>query len=541
MIKKLFAYLHYRLFYIWLLLFSFLSVMISPEKSTEYAVISVFILLYLIYAFNKQLFTWVIIFLSITLSLYYPIYLRYGSLNSGIVAAFLETNISESLGFLERIRLEHLLFPICYILFAVILIRLKKYNKPSPYDKRKRQLYIVLSATFIFTLLFEPTRFYLGSYVAEEDRDWTLENSPVNIVSFYANIYDSITHYYQEKQELLVVSTKPSLWQITQVEPRYDNYVLIIGESARRDYLATYGFTLPTTPFLDRTNGYINAGYIASAPATYHSLLKSLYLKQTGKRDYAYNIITLAKGANFETNWFSNQGSIGKYDTIASRMGQASDFSYFTKVGGFNTTNNEDDFKLVEQLKQRLALNKLVEKRGRLFVLHLMGSHAPFCDRITAKEKQLTFVNEYMSCYVNSILKTDKLIENVVDALKSTGQSYSLIYFSDHGLHHIDKTDKQKLTLDYGGEFKSNYAVPFVKISSDDTERLMVNTKRSAFNFMYGFSQWLGIRSAELDQNYDFFSNKDDEHIKVFNFKENVEFEQLKEDVIPEFNTTISN
>ncbi|MGZ3081618.1 sulfatase-like hydrolase/transferase [[Haemophilus] ducreyi] len=260
MIKKLFAYLHYRLFYIWLLLFSFLSVMISPEKSTEYAVISVFILLYLIYAFNKQLFTWVIIFLSITLSLYYPIYLRYGSLNSGIVAAFLETNISESLGFLERIRLEHLLFPICYILFAVILIRLKKYNKPSPYDKRKRQLYIVLSATFIFTLLFEPTRFYLGSYVAEEDRDWTLGNSPVNIVSFYANIYDSITHYYQEKQELLVVSTKPSLWQITQVEPRYDNYVLIIGESARRDYLATYGFTLPTTPFLDRTNGYINAG-----------------------------------------------------------------------------------------------------------------------------------------------------------------------------------------------------------------------------------------------------------------------------------------
>ncbi|AKO49089.1 phosphoethanolamine transferase [[Haemophilus] ducreyi] len=540
MIKKLFAYLHYRLFYIWLLLFSFLSVMISPEKSTEYAVISVFILLYLIYAFNQRLFTWVIIFLSITLSLYYPIYLRYGSLNSGIVAAFLETNISELLGFLERIRLEHLLFPICYILFAVILIRLKKYNKPSPYDKRKRQLYIVLSATFIFTLLFEPTRFYLGSYVAEEDRDWTLANSPVNIVSFYANIYDSITHYYQEKQELLVVSTKPSPWQITQVEPRYDNYVLIIGESARRDYLATYGFTLPTTPFLDRTNGYINAGYIASAPATYHSLLKSLYLKQTGKRDYAYNIITLAKGANFETNWFSNQGSIGKYDTIASRMGRTSDFSYFTKVGGFNT-NNEDDFKLVEQLKQRLALNKLVEKRGRLFVLHLMGSHAPFCDRITAKEKQLTFMNEDMCCYVNSILKTDKLIENVVDALKSTGQSYSLIYFSDHGLHHIDKTDKQKLTLDYGEEFKSNYAVPFVKISSDDTERLMVNTKRSAFNFMYGFSQWLGIRSAELDQNYDFFSNKDDEHIKVFNFKENVEFEQLKEDVIPEFNTTISN
>ena len=29
---------------------------------------------------------------------------------------------------------------------------------------------------------------------------------------------------------------------------------------------------LPTTPFLDKMTGYINAGYISSAPATYHAI-----------------------------------------------------------------------------------------------------------------------------------------------------------------------------------------------------------------------------------------------------------------------------
>ena len=203
--------------------------------------------------------------------------------------------------------------------------------------------------------------------------------------------------------------------------------------------MSTYGFKLPTTPFLDKTNGYINSGYVSAAPATYHSLLNTLYFKpkDKDKTDYSYNIISLAKAAGIKTFWLSNQGSIGKYDTLASRLGIGADFHYFTKKGGF-ITNNADDFRLLDELKIKFK-EKVYENDIRLFVIHLMGSHRNFCQRITDKEKKFEFINESLSCYVNTILKTDKLIKEIVTVLKEQNEPYSLIYFSDHGLSHVNK------------------------------------------------------------------------------------------------------
>ncbi|MDO4764299.1 MAG: phosphoethanolamine transferase [Flavobacteriaceae bacterium] len=502
-----------------------------PENLLGYSIASTFILYYLLYSLNALFFSVVIVFVTITLSIYFPILLNYGSLHSGIIAAFLETNVGESLDFLKNLSTSDFLISFLFLLSSIILLRLKKYNKKSPCNGKKKILYCFLTVTFLFSLLYSPTKYYLGDENDDEIRRWTLANTPVTIVSFYFKIYESIIDYYIEKNELEIASKKVSPWKVTASSPRYKNYVLIIGESARRDYLSTYGFHLPTTPFLDSTNGYINAGYISAAPATYHSLLKTLYFKKNEKIDYSYHIVNLAKSAKFETYWFSNQGSIGKYDTVASRVGSSSDFYYFTKKAGFNI-GDEDDFILVDELKKQLSKNSKNDN-SRLFVLHLMGSHQNFCHRIKENEKQLTFVNHKMSCYVNTILKTDKLIASVIEALKLKKESYSLIYFSDHGLSHEDKDKVNDMNLDYSAEFKSNYEVPFFKLSSDDEQRKVVDTKRSAFNFIYGFSQWLGIKAEELKEDYDFFSEIDDEEIKVFNFDKNIEFNSLKNDAIP--------
>ncbi|MGC7560670.1 sulfatase-like hydrolase/transferase [Pasteurella sp. PK-2025] len=531
MLKRFFSYLNYRLFYIWLLFFSFLSSIMYPENLLGYSVISAFIFYYLIYSISSSFFSFVIVFVTITLSIYFPVLLNYGSLNSGIIAAFLETNVRESLEFMENITVSDFLLSFLFLLSGVILLRLKKYNKRSPYNKKKKILYYVLSFAFVFSLLFSPTKYYFSGDEDENERRWTLANTPITIIAFYFKIYESISDYYLEKKELEMASKKTSPWKVISSSPKYKNYVLIIGESARRDYLSTYGFHLPTTPFLDSTKGYINSGYISAAPATYHSLLKTLYFKVNKKRDYSYNIINLAKSANFETYWISNQGSIGKYDTIASRVGASADFFYFTKKAGFNI-GDEDDFVLLSELNKQLNKNHENEK-PRLFVLHLMGSHQRFCDRVKENEKILTFINEELSCYVNSILKTDKFIASVIDELKSKNESYSLIYFSDHGLSHENKDQIKEMSLNYNADFKSNYEVPFFKLSSDDTQRIIVDTKRSAFNFIYGFSQWLGIHTEELKGDYHFFSEIDDRKIKVFNFERNVDFDNLKNDAIP--------
>ena len=540
MLKKFLKYLNSRLFWLWLFFVSFLTQVMSPEDSVYYGIFIIYIIYYLIFSFNQKVFWYFLTFVAISLSLYYPIYLSYGKLNSGVVAAFFETNPAESFEFLGKLKFDQFILPLLFIFSVYILHRLKKYviiqeKLPLKEIKQKRILNIILSIVVIFSTILIPTTFYFENTSKDQiDSHWTLANSPVNLVSFYANIVESVSDYYRDKNDLESVQNISPPWHIISAQPQYKNYVLIIGESARRDYMSTYGFNLPTTPFLDKTTGYINAGYVSSAPVTYHSLLNSLHFKpkEKGKKDYSYNIITLAKIAGIKTFWLSNQGSIGKYDTLASRLGVAADFHYFTKKGGF-TTNNADDMALLDELKTRFK-EKTYSNNVRLFVIHLMGSHRNFCQRLKEEEKKLEFINESLSCYVNTILKTDKFIEETVTLLKEQNEPYSLIYFSDHGLSHINKEDKKEVDLDFGDEYKQNFDVPFVKISSDDDTREVVNIKRSAFNFIYGFSQWLGIQTEELNNHYDFFSNKDDEEIKVFNFQDNIPYDSLKTDNIPQ-------
>ena len=541
MSKNFLNYLRSRLFWLWLLWFSFLTQTISPEDSIFYGLFVIYILYYLIFSFNQKIFWYFVTFITITLSLYYPVYLSYGKPNSGIIAAFFETNPAESFEFLGKLKLSNLGLPVLFIFSFYVLYKLKKYATnqveiSAKEQKHKKILNGFLAIVTIFSVIWVPTQFYIQNVSNDKvDAHWTLANSPVNLISFYANIIESITDYYHDKSDLENVQNITPPWHIISAKPQYKNYVLIIGESARRDYMSTYGFNLPTTPFLDKTKGYINAGYISSAPATYHSLLNTLHFnpKDKGKKDYSYNIITLAKMAGIKTFWLSNQGSIGKYDTLASRLGVTADFHYFTKKGGF-TTNNADDMTLLDELKRRFK-EKTYSNNIRLFVIHLMGSHRNFCQRLKEEEKKLEFINESLSCYVNTILKTDKFIEETVTLLKEQNEPYSLIYFSDHGLSHTYKEDKKEIDLDFGDKYKQNFDVPFVKISSDDKVREVVNLKRSAFNFIYGFSQWIGVETKELNSHYNFFSTKDDEEIKVFNFEENIPYDTLKDDNIPTF------
>ncbi|WP_448757069.1 sulfatase-like hydrolase/transferase [Aggregatibacter sp.] len=541
MSKNFLNYLRSRLFWLWLLWFSFLTQTISPEDSIFYGLFVIYILYYLIFSFNQKIFWYFVTLITITLSLYYPVYLSYGKPNSGIIAAFFETNPAESFEFLGKLKLSNLGLPVLFIFSFYVLYKLKKYainqvEISAKEQKHKKILNSFLAIVTIFGVIWVPTQFYIQNVSNDKvDAHWTLANSPVNLISFYANIIESITDYYHDKSDLENVQNITPPWHIISAKPQYKNYVLIIGESARRDYMSTYGFNLPTTPFLDKTKGYINAGYISSAPATYHSLLNTLHFnpKDKGKKDYSYNIITLAKMAGIKTFWLSNQGSIGKYDTLASRLGVTADFHYFTKKGGF-TTNNADDMALLDELKRRFK-EKTYSNNVRLFVIHLMGSHRNFCQRLKEEEKKLEFINESLSCYVNTILKTDKFIEETVTLLKEQNEPYSLIYFSDHGLSHTHKEDKKEVDLDFGDKYKQNFDVPFVKISSDDKVREVVNLKRSAFNFIYGFSQWIGVETKELNPHYNFFSNKDDEEIKVFNFEENIPYDTLKDDNIPTF------
>ncbi len=538
MLKKILNYLQTRLFYLILFVFAILTVLISPQISTPYAIVSTYLFYYLIYAQAEKIFSGLILFIIVSLSLYYPIYLHYGEPNSGIIAAFFETNPDEAWEFIRVFKLTDFQLPLIFCLFGYLVLRLKKYQQKG--TDNKRILHIALWGVLVLSTVWLPIKFLSeknSELIVEELHSTLLAKSPVNLFSFYANIYDSTINYFHEKMALDNATKQPSPWKVTSSTPKYQNYVLVIGESARLDHHSSYGFALPTSPFLARTNGYLNSGYIASAPGTYYSLLYSLYFKDKASKkiNYAYHIINLAKSAGFHTVWLSNQGSMGTYDTIASRIGMAADVAEFTKKYNFRM-GNMSDTKLIDLLQAQLA--KPTDK-PTLFVLHLMGSHQKFCERVDDRPA-FNYINKELSCYATSILKTDQLLEKVVEQLVAKQQPYSLIYFSDHGLAYSNKNAKNinEITLSYDKEAKESYRVPFVKISSDDTQRVVVNTPRSAMYFIEGFAQWLGIQSKELNPQNDFFSAKPDDSIKVFNLNSLVDFDSLQDDPLIEIKET---
>ena len=348
------------------------------------------------------------------------------------------------------------------------------------------------------------------------------------IVAFYASIYDNIQEYQAMKKELSKGIEGTPTWQISKVSPPYQNYVLVIGESVRKDYMHLYGFPQENTPFLDKVHGTIIDGYTATAPNTTASLLRS-FVQMKGEKDFVYinNIITLAKAAGFETFWFSNQGISGNWDTPIAKLAFLCDHKEFTKKGDYASMNYHDSILL--PLLQRALQQKSLSPH--LFILHTMGSHVNFEARLE-HPIHFDYYNRKLSAYIQTIEQTDTLLKGIYEALQRQGAPFSMLYFSDHGLMTQDRASIfASLTHGDTSPNKACYRVPFVLLSSDDAAHKVLKVNKSAFYFLDGFAQWLGIQEASLRPNYDFRSTESDT-LKVFNQYENVPFDGLKEDEI---------
>ncbi|MCC9396029.1 sulfatase-like hydrolase/transferase, partial [Enterobacter hormaechei subsp. steigerwaltii] len=100
----------------------------------------------------------------------------------------------------------------------------------------------------------------------------------LNIFDLYYDLASAPAQYAAKRAHILEAAKKVSTWHIRHVAPKYKNYVVVIGESARSDYMNVYGFPLPDTPFLSQTKGLLINGYQSTAHATNLSLPQTLGL-----------------------------------------------------------------------------------------------------------------------------------------------------------------------------------------------------------------------------------------------------------------------
>lgn len=328
---------------------------------------------------------------------------------------------------------------------------------------------------------------------------------------------NSILQVKAELERLNSTTSIPSEWGTSTLNDnsKYDDYVLIIGESARRDYHHAYGYPIENTPFMSRSNGILVDGLTAGGTNTIASLKLMLTKPNTEKWEgnYRLSLMDLIKSAGLKSYWISNQGYLGTFDTPVSSLANKSNEKFFLKSGdSFN--KNSSDFELLPKFRE-IITQKADGKR--FIVLHLYGSHPLSCDRLTDypkifKDDEIEKKYSNLNCYISSIKKTDEMLEKVYQALQrnqqENGRSFSMLYFADHGLSHkLDENNVDMLNL---SKSKLHLDVPLFKVSSDDTKRTVYKSQKSGLNFTDGIGNWVGINNAHLNPSIDLFDGKND-------------------------------
>lgn len=93
-----------------------------------------------------------------------------------------------------------------------------------------------------------------------------------------------------------------------------------------------------------------------------------------------------------------------------------------------------------------------------------------------------------------------------------TSQSYSLVYFSDHGLNFIEEDDDE-VAIFRDQEIKQSYEIPFLVTSSDFSKIEHYQVTRSSLHLMDFFANWLGVKTDRTIDDYDIFNAPADDAV----------------------------
>lgn len=448
----------------------------------------------------------IVLFLTIGF-LYSPIGVIYGCPDVNVIGSFLYTNSDESREFLINTPWYIYITSVMIVLLGMVLLRMPI----SIRIKSSRARYFTF-VFFVVSSLWSPIR--QGGYY----------DLPLPEVRFIKDAYASYQKVIIDKNSYAVIIKNKSIWKTTKKQGQYKTYILVIGESVRRDYVHAFGGKFSNTPWLDSAPATLFSNYISAGPATMISLTNTLSLRAGKKLELNNNIITLASSSGFETWWLSNQGKNGRFDSPVALIGSSADHSEFLKSGSSDDRLFSSDENLLPLLNNALKRNR----NNKLIVLHLMGSHPKACIR-TNNIYDVDVGSKEISCYIKSIAMTDSLLEKITILAKESGDDWSMMYFSDHGLSYVNKNAPSSY-LTHGDKSKENYEVPFFIIGSNSERKEVVHKRRSAIDFMVTFSQWLRVSEPNIPTTCNMLSNQDCNNSSyVLDFKEEI----LKFDELP--------
>lgn len=352
--------------------------------------------------------------------LFFTYYLLYGDIISAEnVLPIIQTNWREAWEFMadkiSPVSLTLYLSCILTFFFIMYMACIKAYSSLSVSQNNK----IIFSILLIIIYLFSLQKYMKSSFPFYQIR------------GAYTYIHEirsmSARHHEILKNFKLTGDVENSL-----IKKLPGSVILVIGESAAKDRMKAFtpGYSSETTPWLssvkNRNDFYLFDHTYSCYPVTVPALSMFLY----GRNQYDQrkiedvpHIIDVAKKAGYTTWWISNQGKMSGEDSPIDFVAHNCDFEKRTAHTG------RSDYQAFDLLKE-------IPAGGNHFiVIHLMGSHIRYADRLPPDFKTLENpahdrrTNEYDS----TLLYTDRLLRDILSYGKEKLNLQVMLYCSDHG------------------------------------------------------------------------------------------------------------
>ena len=278
---------------------------------------------------------------------------------------------------------------------------------------------------------------------------------------------------------------------------RISNVVFIIGESLQRNFMSLYGYYLPTTPnlqALEKSGNLIAFSDVVSPGAKTNDVLK--YVLNFGnyesekQRPWNANldIVNLARLANYETFWISNQERYGQWAVASGASAQMTDHSDFTnQIPVYKYAYSLDEVMLpsIKNFKSGAKRSPLArkdessaakadgtQKKDKFFILHLMGSHpsyefrypksfAKFNAEQISREPLDEGQKKELAHYLNTVAYNDFIVSEIYKIFAD--DNTLIVYFSDHAQSLYQYRGK----LIHGGINRFTLEIPLIFMASD--------------------------------------------------------------------------
>lgn len=217
-------------------------------------------------------------------------------------------------------------------------------------------------------------------------------------------------------------------------------HILVIGESSRRRSWSLYGYSRPTTPYLEtiRDETVFMDRATTDANLTVFAvplLLTGIDAENFGTTPIHGNLVDLAKEAGYFTSWLVNNDA-----QISFMVDIDADEAHYPHSATTSIARaTPPDGVLLPDLK-----NQLARKRPQFIGMHVFGSHMGYSHRYPASfarfgsREGLDFEarksdQAVIDTYDNSILYTDWFLHQVIDAARALDVPATVVYLSDHG------------------------------------------------------------------------------------------------------------